>query len=164
MKKKTLEEMMDKYREFAPICLDMKYYLSQFADLDDLLENGDAEENAELAYWYISQVIKKRCPELEDVLKGSPKWISYYMVTVIGERCYELEEYLKGSPEFLIYYIIDVIGERCPELEEYLKGSPEWLSHYITDAIGERCPELEVFIKPSEQGTSWYNSHFNCEI
>jgi len=104
MTENSLEEMIGEYRRSNYVCKRMQKYLSKFKSLEDLLENGNAEENAELAYWYTFKVVGERCPKLEEYIKGSPEWMTSYIIITIGERCPDLEVFIKPSPKWTTYY------------------------------------------------------------
>ena len=110
--------------------------------IEKILQTGDAEE----AFNYARDVIKGRCPEVENLIASDPDWALYYACGVIKGRFPEGEKAIASNPEWAYFYATYVILGRWPEGEKAIASDPEWAFKYARDAIKGRFPEGEEAI------------------
>ncbi len=136
--------------------------------MEKILQNGDPK----WAYYYATNVIKGRWPEVENLIASDPYWAVYYAKDVIQGQWHEGESVIASSPKWAYFYakyIIQgrwhegekaiasdflwayyyaeyVIKGRFPEGEEAIAGNPELAYKYARDVIKEQFPEGEKAI------------------
>ena len=86
--------------------------------------------DANYAYQYARQIIKKPWPPGEAAIAGDAAYAYRYARDVIGKRWPPGEAAIAGSAEAAYEYALDVIGKRWPPGEAAIASEAEWAKAY----------------------------------
>jgi hypothetical protein len=111
-----------------------------------------------VAYYYATDVIKRRFPEGEVVISKHPYYAYNYAATVIKGRWPEGEAAISKDPEWACYYAENVIKGRFPEGEAAIAKSPNMAYYYATNVIEGRFPQGEAAIAMDPHFAKKYKS------